>query len=66
MERKWIDDFIEYYFSNELESVSKGITLKDKFIPRYLFRYRTIMPKEEKGVIYAIVETPPCGQRLHL
>lgn len=56
-ERKWVNEFIDLYFSRDAENVRRAIALKDEHIPRSLFRYRSldnayVFDEIEREVVY--------------
>jgi hypothetical protein len=54
MDREWMGEFINLFFSGNREDFAKGIVLKNNFIPQRLFQYKSLEPDEESGMIYAI------------
>lgn len=50
----WIDDFLELMYSNDSKNIKKAYNLKNKKIPEFLYKYKSI---DSKGYAFDLLET---------
>ena len=49
----WTDDFFELFYSNDTKNIKKAHELKNKNIPNFLYKYKSI---DDKGYTFDLLE----------